>query len=221
MTSAVSHVRPVGTSRKRVSKVADARASLAGFGHGQEVDVLTFGQFSLIDALEAVLEVTGPAAVTLATWTAAEFDLSHMQTQLVHSRITSLRLIIDRSFVSRQPRFVDAIHAKFGPGSVRSTVTHAKFVIVTNDEWQVLIRTSMNLNFNPRLEYLQVVDDAALARTYLEVADRIFAEEPEGLVNRRGLPSLDGIPAVEPIEPVRMGRPPAMGSRPRMGRGMT
>ena len=69
MTSAVSHVRPVGTSRKRVSKVADARASLAGFGHGQEVDVLTFGQFSLIGRFpEPVMIGRTP------TWTREQID---------------------------------------------------------------------------------------------------------------------------------------------------
>ena len=55
----------------RVSSAASARESLAGIAEGLEVDCLTFGQFSLIDALEAILEVTGPAEVVCATWTAA------------------------------------------------------------------------------------------------------------------------------------------------------
>ena len=217
--TAMSKERPVGTSKKRVSKIADARDSLAGFGHGVEVDVLTFGQFSIIDAIEAVLDIAGPAAVTLATWTAAEFDLTQIEAQLLRSQITDLRLIIDRSFVSRQPRFVRLIHERFGEGSVRSTRTHAKFVVIRNDDWSVVIRTSMNLNHNPRLEYLQVVDDAELAAMYLEVADGIFNEEPPGLENRRNLPELAGVAGVEPSIPVRMGKDPAMGRRPRMGHG--
>jgi len=217
MTAPVTTARPIGTSRKRVSKIADARDSLADFGHGVEVDVLTFGQFSIIDAIEAVLDITGPAAVTLATWTAAEFDLSQIEAQLMRARITDLRLIIDRSFVSRQPRFVQLIHDRFGEGSVRSTRTHAKFVVITNDAWSVVIRTSMNLNHNPRLEYLQVVDDAGLAAMYLSVADALFEEEPPGLENRRGVPELAGVAGVEPSIPVRMGKPPRVGYAPRMG----
>lgn len=47
--------RPVGTSKKRLSLVANARDTLQGIGFdkGQEVDIATGGQFSVIDALEA------------------------------------------------------------------------------------------------------------------------------------------------------------------------
>lgn len=221
MTHPTTHARPAGTSKKRVSKIADAHDSLAGFGHGVEVDVLTFGQFSIIDAIEAVLEITGPAEVTLSTWTAAAFDLSQIEAQLLRASITDLRLIIDRSFVSRQPKFVDLIHEKFGHGSVRSTRTHAKFVVIRNDKWAIVMRTSMNLNHNPRLEYLQVVDDAELADLYLSVADAIFDEEPPGLENRRNVPELAGVDAVAPSVPVRMGRPPSVGRPPRMRKKVT
>ncbi len=217
MSAPVVATRPVGTSRKRVSKIANAADTLAGFGHGTEVDVLTFGQFSIIDAIEAVLDITGPASVTLATWTAAEFDLSQIEAQLLRARITDLRLIIDRSFVSRQPRFVGLIHDRFGADSVRSTRTHAKFVVIHNVEWSVVIRTSMNLNHNPRLEYMQVVDDTDLASMYLAVADALFKEEPPGLENRRNVPELVGVAGVEPSVPVRMGKTPRVGYAPRMG----
>lgn len=217
MTSPMTHTRPTGTSKKRISKIADATDSLAGFDHDTEIDVLTFGQFSIIDAIEAVLTKTGPADVVLSTWTAAEFDLSQIERQITSRGILSLKLIIDRSFVSRQPRFVDLIHERFGLDSVRSTRTHAKFVLITNASWSVVIRTSMNLNYNPRLEYLQVVDDAALATLYREVAEAIFAEEEPGLANRRNVPELAGIDGVGPRVPVAMGSPPAMGEVPRMG----
>jgi len=50
--NAISHARPARESSKhRVSKTATAADSLAGFGHDTEVDVLTFGQFSIIDGV--------------------------------------------------------------------------------------------------------------------------------------------------------------------------
>lgn len=214
--SAITHARPVGTSKKRVSKTADARDSLAGFNCDTEIDVLTMGQFSIVDAIEAVLEVTGPAKVTLSTWTAAAFDLAQIEAKIQQAAITDLRLIIDRSFVSRQPKFVEVIETKFGKGSVRTTRTHAKFVVITNDCWSVVMRTSMNLNHNPRIEYLQVVNDTALAEMYLEVADELFSEIPEGMGNSRGVPDLVGIEGVAPAVPVRMGQPPKVGAKPRM-----
>ena len=213
---AISNARPVQTAKRRFSKIADAHDSLQGFGKGIEIDVATFGQFSIIDAIEAVLEYTGPARVTLATWTAAAFDLSQIEKQLTSKNITELRMIVDRSFVSRQPKFVQLIHERFGKDAVRSTRSHAKFVVIQNDEWDVTIRTSMNLNFNPRLEYLQVTEDAGLAEFWLSIADEIFKEEEPGLEKYRQVPELAGIEGVQPTLPVRMGQPPAMGETPRM-----
>jgi len=174
---------------------------------------MTFGQFSIIDAIEAVLEKTGPADVVLATWTAAHFDLTQIEGQMARANIRSLRLIIDRSFVTRHPKFVGVINDKFGADSVRTTTTHAKFVVITNHQWKVVIRTSMNLNFNPRLEYLQVAQDGELADFYISIADAIYAETAPGMDQRRSLPNIDGVRAVQPAKHVAMGKPPAMGAQ--------
>lgn len=213
MTKAIAKSRPAPkeSSRRRVSKTATARDTLAEFARDTEVDVITFGQFSIIDAIEAVLEMTGPARVTLATWTAAAFDLSQIQAQILRASILDFRLIIDRSFVTRHPKFVDIIHEKFGQGSVRTTTTHAKFVVIQNDSWNVLIRTSMNLNYNPRLEYLQVCDDRELCAMYLGVADALFADEDPGMDQARKLPELTGIESIAPTQSVSMGRAPRVG----------
>lgn len=142
--------------------------------------------------------------------------MSQMEKQLEYAAIRSMRMIVDRSFVSRQPAFVERIHELFGVDAVRSTRTHAKFVIVTNAEWAVVVRTSANLNHNPRLEYLQVVDDRDLADFYLRVVDELFAEEEPGLGNRRNVPELAGVEGVESVPSVRMGVSPSVGVPPRM-----
>lgn len=209
--NAQSITRPAGTPRQRVSKIAGARDTLAGFGHDTELDVLTFGQFSLIDAIEAVLEITGPADVALATWTAANFDLTQIQHQLQTASIRTLRLLLDRSFVSRKPQFVAEVRRRFGNDSVRTTSTHAKFCVITNPDWRVVMRGSMNLNHNPRLEYLQVVDSPALAEFYLAVVDGIFGEEPAGLDQARTVPDLDHIQGVQPSSAIRMAPAPKAG----------
>lgn len=199
------------SSKKRLSKIADARDTFKDFDHNIEIDCATFGQFSIIDVIEALLEKTGPADVTLATWTAAAFDLSQIEKQLLNKSIRSLRLIIDRSFVSRQPGFVKTILERFGEDSVRTTRTHAKFVVIRNDEWNVVIRTSMNLNHNPRLEYCQVVDDEGLADFWLSISEAIFDEVEPGAGNRRSVPELESLEGVVPSLPIEIGVSPSMG----------
>lgn len=209
---AIAHARPAPKNRtRRLSKTASARVTLAEFGHGVELDVLTFGQFSIMDAVEALLDVTGPADVSISTWTAAAADLSRTARHLSDARIRSLRMVVDRSFLTRQPAYAARCVELFGVESLRTTRIHAKFVLIRNDSWRVVVRTSMNLNENPRLEYLQVVDDADLADWYEDVLDDIFAAEPAGLAGPRSTPALADMSSI--IQPA----PIAMGASPRTG----
>jgi len=209
VTAARSHVRPPPAPRpRRIAKTVAARDALAGFDHGVELDVLTFGQFSIMDAVEAILDVTGPADVSIATWTAAAADLRRSEAHLQDERIRSLRLIVDRSFLTRQPDYAALCVELFGADSIRTTRLHAKFVTVVNADWHVVIRTSMNLNENPRLEYMQTCDDAELCAWFLSVVDDIFAEEPPGIDGARGTPTLGSMPEVQRRNGVAVSRVP-------------
>lgn len=204
--TAQSHTRPAPKRRPRLSKVTNARDALSDFGRGMETYCLTFGQFSLMDAVEVVLEKTGPADVAISTWTAGNADLSRSAEHLHDGNIRSMRFIADCSFGQRQPGYLAELVRLFGNESIRTTRTHAKFVVVTNDDWAVAIRTSMNLNENPRLESIEVSDDPELAGFLLRVVDEIFAEEAPGDYSTKSRPDLPGIQGIVPAERVEMGR---------------
>jgi hypothetical protein len=206
MTAARSHTRTIPTRRPRVSKITNARDALADFGRGKETYCLTFGQFSLMDAVEAVLDKTGPAHVVISTWTAGGADLSRSAEHLHDERIKSLRLVVDCSFGQRQPGYLAQCRELFGDDAIRTTRTHAKFVVITNDTWSVAIRTSMNLNENPRLESLEVSDDPALAGFLLAVVDELWAEEKPGDYRTKSRPTLPGIEGITPMQSVTMAR---------------
>lgn len=204
--SARSHVRRTRARAPRLSKVTNARVALAGLDHGTEVYCLTFGQFSLMDAVEAILDVTGPADVAISTWTAGGADLSRSAEHLHDRRIRSLRFVVDCSFGQRQPGYLALCRDLFGDDSIRTTRTHAKFAVITNDGWKVAVRTSMNLNENPRLESIEVSEDPSLAGFLLGVVDAIFAEEPVGDFRTKSRPVLGSVPAVTAGATVDMGR---------------
>jgi hypothetical protein len=88
--------------------------------------------------------------------------------------------LVDFSFPVRQPAYCAALRQRFGDEAIRMTVTHAKFISLRNSTWNVVIRTSMNLNENRRMENIEVSDDAALAEFLESVCDRIFAAESSG-----------------------------------------
>lgn len=203
---ATAKARPAPRRRPRVSKVANARDTLAEFDKGREVYVMTYGQFSIMDAVDAVLEKTGPADVSISTWTAASADLSRSAEHLHNNRIRSIRFLVDRSFLTRQGRYAAKLIELFGENSVRTTRSHAKFVTIVNDEWNVVMPTSMNLNENRRLEFLHVADDPELCAFFNAVVDEVFAEEPAGLKGTRDVPLLAGLDEITPESMVEMAR---------------
>lgn len=168
-------------SRNRLVKEGlrdqNAKEMIGELFPGIEQFGFTKGQFSFINLIEAVLEQTGPADVVISTWTAAAADIHTAFGMLESDRIKSLRFIIDYSFKTRQPDFCHALRSIFGDDSIRVTNTHAKFTTIKNEKWNIVIRTSMNLNLNPRFENYEISDCAVLMEFMTKVVDEIWTKE--------------------------------------------
>lgn len=180
----------------RAAKTGAASDAIGKLEPGCEIYCLTFGQFSLIDALCAIIDQTGPADVTLATWTAADADLTRAEAMLAAAKVKSMRYIVDRSFETRMPHYCAAMRRLFGDDCIRTTRSHAKWCVIRNESWTLAIRTSMNMNHNPRLENIEISDDPELAGFMEQVADDLFAEQKPGKFNGE-LPGLDSVEDVE------------------------
>ena len=205
MVKAIAHVRPARKTRARFSKVANARDTIAGFGHDMDVVCLTFGQFSLLDVIDAALEITGPADVVICTWSAGFYDVDAALRFRDSGRLRSIRFVMDSS-AKRNQASVGDVAEIFGADSVRATRTHAKFAIVRNEAWAVVVTTSMNLNLNPRCEQFEMTDDAERADMFSSFVDALWDELPPGDTEDRTLPGLWDLPAVEPVLGMEVGR---------------
>lgn len=197
MNDSTAHARPVRRTRARLSKVASARDTIAGFDHATDIVGLTFGQFSLLDLIDATLEITGPADVTISTWSAGFYDVEAAERFRDSGRIRRIRFIMDSS-AKRGQASVGDVCAIFGAETVRATRSHAKFALIRNEAWDVLITTSMNLNLNPRCEQFEMTDDAVRADLFGAFADAVFDELAEGDTGDRQMPGLHGMASVQP-----------------------
>lgn len=150
-----SRVRREYTSALRQETV---KQTIGDILPGCEIYGFTKGQFSLIDVLEHLLNQTGPADLLIATWSAAAADIKAAHRFLGDGRIRDLRLLVDYSFQSRKPDFCRELVETFGADAIRVTVTHAKYALLSNESWNLVIRTSMNLNWNPRFENFEISD---------------------------------------------------------------
>ncbi len=163
-----------------VSKRDSAEAAIGVIEKSSDTFILTYGQFSLIDALVAILKQTGPAHVTLSTWTAAHAHLDQSAALLESAEILSFRMIIDVSFKTRQPKYYNQMIDLFGANCIREIKTHAKFIVIKNDNWNIVVRTSMNLNGNPRLENIEISESEHFTEFFEQVADDVFNEVAVG-----------------------------------------
>jgi hypothetical protein len=152
-----------------------ASKSIGTLTPGCEIYGFTKGQFSLIDLIEHCLACTGPADVFIATWSAAAGDIQRAHKFLKNGRIRNIRFLVDYSFQSRKPEFCSELVATFGHDVLRVTVTHAKYVMIRNDDWDLVIRTSMNLNYNPRFENYEISDDREFADFQQAIIDEVWS----------------------------------------------
>lgn len=190
----------------KLHKTATAAEALGPVAPGMEVFCLTFGQFSLIDAIEHLVREVGPCDVVVSTWTAAAADAERAEALLRDGNIRRFRLVVDRSFVARQRHYCERVTELFGPDAIRTTRTHAKFALITTSDYALVVRTSMNLNHNPRLEDIEVSDDPQLAAFFAGIVDELFAETAPGATVSMDMPVLAGTRVHDTPPPIEMGR---------------
>lgn len=163
-----------------------ARIALEGFEPGGRVVGLTKGQFSLIDMVNVLLEKIGPADVVISTWSAGLRDTTALQEMKESGRVRSVTIITDRSYPTRQPGYALSMEEAFGKENIRTTNTHAKFVLLKSDTCSVCIRSSMNLNKNDRCENFDVDDDPDIFGFFNDFVQEVFQKSPlQGFIESR------------------------------------
>jgi hypothetical protein len=175
LTTKAYHGRPRSGRNKKFYSYASAAEYIGALSPGCEIFGLTKGQFSLFDVVEVLLNTTGPADVVISTWTAAGADTARAKEFLNNGAILSCRWLIDPSFISRQSEYCQMLVHQFGHECIRTIKNHAKFIIVTNDQWHFVVRTSMNMNANPRMESFEISEDSDFAAYFLQFVDMVFA----------------------------------------------
>jgi hypothetical protein len=179
---AATEVEPVRFRRKgarrvfRESGTATAAQIIGPIEAGDDICGITNGQFSLVDIVEHVLTQTGPADVTIATWTMGVYDGEQAYGFVTNKRIRSIRFVVDPSMFTRRPELAAVLVQAFGPDAFRAVNSHAKFATVRGDSLAVAIRSSMNLNRNERLESFDITACREMTEFFEKLVDQIWAK---------------------------------------------
>jgi hypothetical protein len=180
------HRRKLATARREIRdcrRIKSAAAAITGLDHEREIFGFTRGQFSLLELIVALLHTTGPAHLSLSTWTAAQHELDVLAAMLARGDLTGTRWLIDFSMARREPAMTAMMREKFGWENIRVSQVHAKFCLFQNPSWRIVLRSSMNLNMNPRCEDFQVAHDPELAAFLNQIMDEIFAKQKKELAD--------------------------------------
>lgn len=149
----------ISTRRRRaVESFRTAADCIGTIEPGAALFAITRGQFSMIDAALACLDQSGPARISLWTWTVAEYEIECLERLRTDGRITDGTLVIDAGSRVKNAALLRQWQSTFGSDSVRYVVNHAKIVTIESDRFKLLLRGSMNLNFNPRFEQFDLTE---------------------------------------------------------------
>lgn len=157
--------KQAAASRRRTAAVEGFRSAAETIGaieHGKSLFAITRGQFSMIDVIRhcvaSMCEDDGPRSVSVWTWCIADYEVEAFEWFLQTKELASATLVIDRSAEQRNAELIDRWRLAYGEESVRVCSNHAKIATIANDSFRILARGSMNLNFNPRFEQLDLTE---------------------------------------------------------------
>ena len=121
---------------------------------------ITRGQWSMIDAVLHCLDQLAPEPVTLSlwTWTVAEYEIQCLERLMLDKRIHAATLVIDHGARGKNKALLEKWLSIFGPNSVRFVANHSKIATIEGAGAKLLLRGSMNLNFNPRFEQFDLTE---------------------------------------------------------------
>jgi len=173
------------TQYRDLRRKQTAKQAIESFTSEVEIFGFTKGQFSLIDLITATLDIVGRADLTISTWTASHTDVTTILEFVQSNRVDTARWLVDLTFQRRTPALAKQIREVFGADAIRVAKTHAKFATISNDKWQVVIRTSMNLNFNPRFEDFTIAHDPRLFAFLSQIVDEVWSKQKRSMADER------------------------------------
>jgi hypothetical protein len=144
---------------------------------GMSVFAFTMGRFALVDVVDHLLCTTGSADVAFFTWTIGLVEAHLLGTLFERHHVRSMRFVLDYSFSAREAGVWEIMRSRFGVDAVRVTKCHAKLVLIRNDSWNLVVRSSMNLNDCPRLEFVDIDDSPELSAYCWSIVEAYWSKQ--------------------------------------------
>lgn len=171
---------PVAVRRQRrkhrVVTSAPAAEVVGEIRRGDRLFGVNRNRFDLVEMILHLIETAGPCDVFVLIGFVGRTDFAPLREAVEDGRVRSLRYLIDSTFpVVARPKHLAALHENVPAEAQRYVANHAKLVLVRNDTWGLVLRTSANMNQNTRLEQFDIEDDGELCGVLWETLAEAFA----------------------------------------------
>ena len=133
-----------------------------------------------MNLIEEVASQIGRAECLIATWIIGSFEIERIKGMVERKFLEKPQFLMDDSFPNRQPEYCRDLLESFGEESVLSARSHAKFVVLRNKDWGIVIRTSMNMSENRLIEFWELSDDKRLASFLLAPFEKLYTDRLKG-----------------------------------------
>lgn len=180
--------QPATKSKKKVKLTTKEKAVLGTrydtcanvIGHIDKdcaMHYVSMGEWSMHDLTIHLLQQTGPAKVTIATWSISPVGCQHLMNACEEGLITELYGLFDWRIKVRNPEAHQL--ARFNMNDIRLFNCHAKTTIIQNEEWNISIVGSANYTGNPRVECGVITESKEIATFHQQwIADTISKADP-------------------------------------------
>ena len=158
-----------------MSSKIDVRDIVGDLQKGMRRFGFTAGQFSMSDLIQHILNQTGPADLYISTWAASSDGLKKAFEFLNNGMLRNIKFMIDTGAKQYRDGQFGALLNKFGD-CIRTTRIHAKFFVIRNEKWDIVVRTSANLNRNLRLENFEIDESKDFADFFQKFFDEAFSQ---------------------------------------------
>ena len=181
-----------GRKRRRVAGLANCRADLGKLSRGLHLVGVTLGRWSIADAVDVIIDQTGPADVAVCTWAVGSNEVRISREWIDAGKVTGFRLMADGCVLSNMADRVPVLRDELGAERVRFIRNHSKFAVVRGGKFDAVFRGSLNRNENIRNESFDLSFDPETVAVFGDVFDEAFASVPAERVFERKASDLGG-----------------------------
>ena len=172
------HKRDLRDMRRKKTAIE----AIADFEKGVEIFGFTKGQFSCMDMISAIFQKIGYAdRMSISTWACAKSDVHQVLDLVKSGKLEKGRWLFDYTFQRRMPGVANEIRQAFGKDGIRVAKNHAKFITIRSENWKIVMRSTMNLNFNPRFEHFTLAHDPEIYDFIENILDSVWNRQGPNL----------------------------------------